>query len=372
MHFVDKGAGRPILMCHGNPTWSFLYRKVIPRLRDHFRCVAVDFPGFGLSDRPEGTATRLPSTPRSWASSGITCNSRSSSSWARIGVAPIGMWDAAERADRIHGMIFMNTWFWPADRLRMQVFSRVMASPPLQWAILQRNLFVEGIIPRSVTHPLSPAEMDHYRGPQPTPAARRGVAEFPRQILAARPWLQRLAERAPNVLRDKPVLLICGRNNPAFGTQDVIDRWKTCFPRRGGRADGSWSLYPGGCPGRDRRRGDQAVRVKGPGHRLGRGLPASWSGLSGPPLGSGVVQRDRADQMQSLRTSSVYSPLGSTYPPASAVVRPAVGITSPRMARQCACLPCPRSRHVRCSRCLSARPAEPPSGRDSGHLVRQT
>ena len=100
----------------------------------------------------------------------------------------------------------------------------------MQWAILQRNLFVEGIIPRSVTHPLSPAEMDHYRGPQPTPAARRGVAEFPRQILAARPWLQRLAERAPNVLRDKPVLLICGRNNPAFGTQDVIDRWKTCFP----------------------------------------------------------------------------------------------------------------------------------------------
>ena len=129
MHYVDEGGGRPILMCHGNPTWSFLYRKVIPRLRDHFRCVAVDFPGFGLSDRPEGTATRLPSTPRSWASSGITCNSRSSSSWARIGVAPIGMWDAAERADRIHGMIFMNIWFWPADRLRMQVFSRVMASP---------------------------------------------------------------------------------------------------------------------------------------------------------------------------------------------------------------------------------------------------
>jgi haloalkane dehalogenase len=53
VHYIDEGTGPPILMCHGNPTWSFLYRKVILRLRDRFRCVAVDYPGFGLSDRPE-------------------------------------------------------------------------------------------------------------------------------------------------------------------------------------------------------------------------------------------------------------------------------------------------------------------------------
>jgi haloalkane dehalogenase len=54
VHYVDEGTGRPILMCHGNPTWSFLYRKIIERLQGQFRCVAVDYPGFGLSDRPEG------------------------------------------------------------------------------------------------------------------------------------------------------------------------------------------------------------------------------------------------------------------------------------------------------------------------------
>ena len=54
MHYVDEGgAGRPILFCHGNPTWSFLYRNVITRLRGHFRCIAVDYLGFGLSERPE-------------------------------------------------------------------------------------------------------------------------------------------------------------------------------------------------------------------------------------------------------------------------------------------------------------------------------
>jgi len=41
-------------MCHGNPTWSFLYRHVIKALRERFRCIAVDYPGFGLSVRPAG------------------------------------------------------------------------------------------------------------------------------------------------------------------------------------------------------------------------------------------------------------------------------------------------------------------------------
>jgi hypothetical protein len=54
IHYIDEGSGIPILLLHGNPTWSFLYRKIVPRLQDAFRCIAVDYPGFGLSDRPDG------------------------------------------------------------------------------------------------------------------------------------------------------------------------------------------------------------------------------------------------------------------------------------------------------------------------------
>ncbi len=230
VHYVDEGAGQPILMCHGNPTWSFLYRKLILRLRDRFRCVAVDYPGFGLSDRPE----RYGYTPAEHARIvGQLADQLQLDRFIVMGQdwgGPIGMWVASERADRVYGLVFMNTWFWPADRLQFQIFSRAMSSPPLQWLILQRNFFVERIIPNSVSQKLSVPEMDHYRGPQPTPAARRGVAEFPRQILAAGPWLQRLAETAPQALRDKPVLLVWGMKDPGFGSQAVIDRWKTYFP----------------------------------------------------------------------------------------------------------------------------------------------
>src|SRR3954468_15167154 len=54
VHYVDEGSGPTLLLLHGNPTWSFLYRDVIKGLRDRFRCVAVDYPGFGLSRAGRG------------------------------------------------------------------------------------------------------------------------------------------------------------------------------------------------------------------------------------------------------------------------------------------------------------------------------
>ena len=48
MHYVDEGSGTPVLMLHGNPTWSYLYRHVIKELAGMCRCIAPDYPGFGL------------------------------------------------------------------------------------------------------------------------------------------------------------------------------------------------------------------------------------------------------------------------------------------------------------------------------------
>jgi haloalkane dehalogenase len=59
VHYVDEGKGPPLLLLHGNPTWSFLYRELIKGLRDQFRCIAPDHPG-----SPAG-----PSSPRSNADS---------------------------------------------------------------------------------------------------------------------------------------------------------------------------------------------------------------------------------------------------------------------------------------------------------------
>ncbi|HJZ90720.1 MAG TPA: alpha/beta fold hydrolase [Gemmataceae bacterium] len=53
LHYVDEGRGEPVVMLHGNPTWSYYYRNVVAALRDRFRCVVPDHIGCGLSDKPQ-------------------------------------------------------------------------------------------------------------------------------------------------------------------------------------------------------------------------------------------------------------------------------------------------------------------------------
>ncbi len=62
IHYIDEGEGPVLLMLHGNPTWSFLYRKMIAALESNFRCIAPDLPGFGLSSTyfPIGIVFNVP------------------------------------------------------------------------------------------------------------------------------------------------------------------------------------------------------------------------------------------------------------------------------------------------------------------------
>jgi haloalkane dehalogenase len=230
VHYVDEGTGPVILLCHGNPTWSFLYRDIIRDLKDHFRCIAPDYLGFGLSDRPPGFGYRIEEHATVVGELvdhlGLDDYLTMGQDWG----GPISMAVGTDRADRVRGVILGNTWFWPTDDLTTKVFSTVMGSPPMQWAILQRNFFVERLIPTGTATSLSDAVMAHYRGVQPSPEARAGVARFPKEILAARPLLERLARDVPAKLGSKPTLLVWGMKDIAFRPGPNIPRMRATFP----------------------------------------------------------------------------------------------------------------------------------------------
>lgn len=229
VHYVDEGTGRPVVMFHGNPTWSFLYRKVIQQLVGRFRCIAMDYPGFGLSERPSGYSY---TSAEHAQVIGKLVDHLDLDGFIVVGQdwgGPIGMTVAMERASRVAGMVFANTWYWPAQG-SLVTFSLVMSSPPAQWLILNRNSFVNFIMPRSVSIPMDPQVFSSYQNAQPNPEARRGVAEFPRQIRLARPMLERLAANAPKALGDKPLELVWAMKDPAFGNAQVLARWQRDFP----------------------------------------------------------------------------------------------------------------------------------------------
>lgn len=230
VHYVDEGDGPPILLCHGNPTWSFLYRGIIVALSDRFRCIAPDYLGFGLSDRPAGFGYKIDEHARVV---GELVDHLRLDGYLTMGQdwgGPISMAVAVERADRVRGVVLGNTWFWPADTLATKAFSRIMSSPPMQYAILRRNFFVERLIPAGTQHRPSAGVMEHYRAVQPNAEARRGVAEMPKQILAAHPLLARLAAEVPAKLGGKPALFVWGMKDLAFRPGPTIPRMRATFP----------------------------------------------------------------------------------------------------------------------------------------------
>jgi haloalkane dehalogenase len=228
VHYVDEGTGPPLLLLHGNPTWSFLYRKIIVGVRDRYRCVAVDYPGFGLSTprrdyrfTPAEHADVVEQLVRDLDLSGITMMVQD---WG----GPIGFAVATRNPERFASFVIGNTWAWRKADPTTQLFSRLLGGGIGRRLILNRNLFVEGALGRGVRRPLPDAVMDAYRGPFPTPGSRWPTAVFPREILASRPFLAEVEQRLPT-LRDRPALLVWPTRDPAFRDRERR-RWERLFP----------------------------------------------------------------------------------------------------------------------------------------------
>jgi haloalkane dehalogenase len=229
VHFLDEGSGQPLLLLHGNPTWSLLYRRIIVGLRDRYRCIAPDYPGFGLSSAPAGYGYR----PAEHAGvierlileldlTGITMMVQD---WG----GPIGFTAATRHPDRFAAFVIGNTWAWPKSDPATQFFSRVMSGPLGAYLILKRNFFVESVIPRSLKLAKLPeAAMAAYRGPFPTPQSRQPIHVFPREILASRPFLAEL-QRALPAVTDRPALLLWPTKDPVFRARER-KRWEGLFP----------------------------------------------------------------------------------------------------------------------------------------------
>jgi haloalkane dehalogenase len=229
VHYVDEGSGPPLLLLHGNPTWSFLYREIVAGLRDRHRCIAVDHPGFGLSSPAPGYRY----TPAEHAHvleglvlrldlAGVTMMVQD---WG----GPIGFAVATRHPERFAAFVIANTWAWPKADPGTQLFSRLLGGPVGRRLILNRNLFVERLLPAGVRRRTLPeAVMDAYRGPFPTPASRRPTAVFPREILASRPFLADIERRLPRV-SDRPALIVWPTKDVAFGARERR-RWEELFP----------------------------------------------------------------------------------------------------------------------------------------------
>ena len=236
LHYVDEGPrdAPPLLFVHGNPTWSYLWRRPIAALAaDGRRCIAFDHMGFGRSDKPAYLAPyTLDTHVRNALALIDELDLRDVTVVAHDWGGPIGLGAMLERRDRLQAAVLINTWAWELPSF-VPSFIREFRTEGLgEILVLGGNLFVESIPGGMAGRDTDPVMMDAYRAPFPDYWSRIGMLAFQRDI----PFTERdrsaalmssIHERLDGL--DIPVTLVWGMRDPIF--QPVfMEQWRELFP----------------------------------------------------------------------------------------------------------------------------------------------
>lgn len=184
IHCVDEGRGRPLLLLHGNPTWSYLYRRMIPPLVEAgYRCVAPDLMGFGLSDKPEDErAYSLERHVRIVTALverlGLVDVVLVGHDWG----GPIGLAWAIRNRDRVRALVLLDTFVAPIEHLPW-AFRTLFGRGRLSSFLVRRlDLFRAAAFGFGFRRRLELGAAEMYRMPHPDAASRAGIAAFPKMI----------------------------------------------------------------------------------------------------------------------------------------------------------------------------------------------
>jgi pimeloyl-ACP methyl ester carboxylesterase len=229
VHYVDEGKGETLLFLHGNPAWSFQWRDLIRGLRGSHRCVALDYPGFGLSQAPAGFGF----TPREESlvveefvdRLGLRDVTLVMQDWG----GPIGLGLAERRPELVRRVVLGSTWAWQTSKSAPRGrFSVIAGGPVGEFVQVNFNGFASLALKAGIVRKLPPDVANVYLRPF-RPLDRRGIAAFyPGQITAATEYFAEVEAGLPRVA-DKKALIFWALKDQGFPRSDLA-RFEETFP----------------------------------------------------------------------------------------------------------------------------------------------
>ena len=226
LHFEDEGDGPPLLLLHGNPTSSFLYRHLIAGLRDRFRCIAPDLPGFGRSEVPPGYGFTPVEHAAVLERLVVELDLRDVTMMVPDWGGPIRFAVAARHPERFSRFVIGNTWAWEKTDAGTRMFSAFLGGPVGKQLILHRNFFATQVMRSSQKRPF---DVEPYARAFPTKESRIPTWVFPREIMASRAFLRGVEDGLQRV-NDRPALIVWPDGDVAFRDRER-ERFEAAFPR---------------------------------------------------------------------------------------------------------------------------------------------
>ena len=174
LHYVDEGEGEPVVCFHGEPTWAYLYRKMLPPLVDAgHRVICPDYPGFGRSDKPVERgwySYDRHSDHMSWLLAALDL--REATVVVQDWGGPIGLRWAVENAERVARLVILNTGLFTG---RVSKGFRAWRD----FAERTPDLPVGFVVQGATATELPDEVLAAYEAPFPTPESKAGAAQFP-------------------------------------------------------------------------------------------------------------------------------------------------------------------------------------------------
>ena len=228
MHYIDEGDGDPVVFVHGNPDWSFSYRKQIKALSGSHRCIAVDHIGFGLSDKPEHWSYLPKDHAQNFSEFMEDLDLHNVTLVVNDWGGPIGLSYAIAHPQRVKKVVLHNTWLWSVENdWYYRGFSGFAGGPIGKFLTTNWNFFAKVILKKAyaVKSRLTPAIHKHYLEPLAHKSSRKGNWVFPREIIGSSEWLSELWMKFP-AISTKPTLILWGNKDIAFKAPQ-LDFWRS-------------------------------------------------------------------------------------------------------------------------------------------------